>query len=71
VALREAMPAGTFIRRDSRDSICLEMNDTHESPTVRAAERFSAKDLSECPRLVGVAASPERVTQQLGQARPA
>jgi hypothetical protein len=44
VALREAMPARTFIRGNSGDSTCLEMNDSHESPTVRGAERFSAKD---------------------------
>src|ERR1700728_4404992 len=43
VALREAMPARTFIRGNTGDSTGLEMNDSHESPAVRGAERFGAK----------------------------
>src|SRR5258707_9219494 len=44
VALREAMPARAFIRGNSGDSTCFEMNDAHELPPVRAAECFSVRD---------------------------
>ena len=46
VAMREAMPARTFIRGNSGDSTFLEMSDSHESPAVRGSERHGSDEAS-------------------------
>jgi hypothetical protein len=68
VALREAMPARTFIRGNSGNSTCLKMNDSHESPAMHG-QNTSASKIRLMKTAIGTSAFP--VAACVGDGLPA